>query len=121
VLNINLDMVSRSEEGVLFASGTRHWPELRPVLESVDVPDGMHLEYGHDEPGTGSDDWTFASDHAPFHRAGIPFVYFGVEDHDGYHDPSDDFEHITPAFYRAVGAFIPRVLEAFDSEFDAAQ
>ncbi len=115
VLNINLDMVSRSEDGVLYAAGTRHWPELRPVLESVEVPAGMRLAFGHDEPGTGSDDWTLASDHAPFHRAGIPFVYFGVEDHAGYHEPTDDFENITPAFYRAVGAFIPRVLEAFDA------
>lgn len=114
-LNINLDMVSRSDEGMLYAVGTRHWPQLRPVLESVSVPDGMSLAFGHDEPGTGSDDWTFASDHAPFHRAGIPFVYFGVEDHAGYHQPTDDFDQITPEFYRAVGRFIPRVLEAFDA------
>lgn len=40
-----------------------------------------------------------ASDHAPFHQQGIPFIYFGVEDHTGYHDPSDTFENITPAFF----------------------
>ena len=47
-------------------------------------------------------DWTLQSDHGAFHRAGIPFVYFGVEDHEDYHQPSDeidtiDFAHMTDA------------------------
>ncbi|MEQ9105281.1 MAG: M28 family peptidase [Rhodothermales bacterium] len=114
-LNVNLDMVSRSEAGELYASGTRHWPSVRPLLEMVAVPEGVTLLYGHDEPGTGSDDWTMSSDHGPFHAAGIPFVYFGVEDHDGYHRPSDDFDQITPEFYRSVGVFLSRAIRTLNT------
>jgi hypothetical protein len=31
------------------------------------------------------------SDHGPFHMAGIAFLYIGVEDHEHYHQPSDEF------------------------------
>ena len=34
------------------------------------------------------------SDHGAFHAAGIPFVYFGVEDHPDYHKPTDTFDKI---------------------------
>ena len=92
VLNINLDMVSRSE-GVLYAAGTHHYPYLRPYLESVPLEPGVVLAFGHDSPDLPSgDDWTNSSDHGPFHAAGIPFVYFGVEDHPDYHRSTDDFE-----------------------------
>ena len=113
-LNVNLDMVSRSPAGELYATGTYHYPFLRPILENVPQPDGMTLLFGHDEPGTGSDDWTNASDHAPFHAEGIPFVYFGVEDHPGYHNPSDDFEEITPEFFKAAASFIHGAVRQLD-------
>lgn len=118
-LNLNMDMVSRSESSELYASGTLHYPFLKKVIEAVPVADGMTVLFGHDEPGTGSDDWTFSSDHGPFHRAGTPFVYFGVEDHPGYHDPSDDFEAITPEFFKATGRFILDVVEAMDAAIDS--
>jgi len=40
-----------------------------------------------------------ASDQGPFFQRGIPHLFFGVEDHAGYHTPGDDFENITPSFY----------------------
>jgi len=117
-LNINLDMVSRSDAGELYASGTRHYPFLRPVLESVESPEGLTLMFGHDEPGTGSDDWTNASDHAPFHAEGVPFVYFGVEDHAGYHNPADDFSDITPEFFVSAAGYILDAVRSMDAAMD---
>lgn len=114
-LNVNLDMISRSTAGELYASGTRHYPFLKSILESVPAPADLSILFGHDEPGTGSDDWTNASDHAPFHAEGVPFVYFGVEDHPGYHNPSDDFEEITPEFFKASAGFILQALRALDA------
>ncbi|MCB0720139.1 MAG: M28 family peptidase [Bacteroidetes bacterium] len=118
VVDINLDMVSRSEAGELYVSGTRHYPFLRePVARAAEAANergsgAVKILFGHDEPGTGHDDWTMASDHGPFHRAGIPFIYFGVEDHPGYHQPSDDFADITPRFYiNAVEVILQSVLE----------
>lgn len=113
-LNVNLDMVSRSEAGELYAAGTSHNPTLLPLVEAVAAGAPVTLLTGHDTPDLPpGDDWTFASDHAPFHEAGIPFVYFGVEDHPGYHDPSDTFEAVTPEFFvgavETILAFLRRV------------
>lgn len=100
VMNVNLDMVSRSEVGEIYAAGTYHYPFLLPLVEEVAEASRISVLTGHDSPDLPpGQDWTMASDHAPFHQQGIPFIYFGVEDHPGYHDPSDTFENITPAFF----------------------
>ncbi|TVR66518.1 MAG: M20/M25/M40 family metallo-hydrolase [Gemmatimonadales bacterium] len=100
VMNINLDMVSRSEVGEIYAAGTYHYPFLLPLVEEVMEASRITVLTGHDSPDLPpGQDWTMASDHAPFHQQGIPFIYFGVEDHAGYHDPSDTFENITPDFF----------------------
>lgn len=115
VLNVNLDMVSRSPKRELYAVGTAAYPFLRPVLDTLATPPGFSLLFGHEAPeATGSDDWTSSSDHGVFHRAGIPFVYFGNEDHPGYHRPSDEYEAITPDFYLNSVELIRRAVEALD-------
>jgi hypothetical protein len=115
-LNVNLDMIGHSETGVLWAAGSGRRPQLRPLLESISAGAPVQLRLGHDQPGLqGQPDWTFDSDHAPFHSAGIPFVYFGVEDHQDYHQPTDDPETITPAFFGRAVETIHRALRALDS------
>ena len=98
LLNVNLDMVSRNEDNELYAAGTYHYPFLAPFLHEVGQFADVDLILGYDSPDD-PQDWTMASDHGAFHEADIPFIYFGVEDHPGYHDPSDVFEDITPEFY----------------------
>lgn len=119
-LNVNLDMVSRSERGELYASGARHTPALRPPLERVAARAPVKLLLGHDRPDQGRDDWTSQSDHYAFHRAGVPFVYFGVEDHPGYHRPTDDFEAVTQTFFVRAAETILDAVETLDAEPDAA-
>jgi len=100
IVNINMDMLSRSEKGELYAVGTFAHPVMLPYIQRAQAHSRLKLLTGHEGPNaTGSDNWTNASDHGPFNRAGIPFLYFGVEDHAGYHQPSDEFARITPAFY----------------------
>lgn len=112
-LNINLDMVSRSEAGELYASGTYHTPELVSLIHEVAATAPVKLLMGHDRPEDGPNDWTKQSDHAVFYGAGIPHLYFGVEDHPGYHQPSDDFSAITPDFYvRAADTLVTVTLAA---------
>jgi len=41
-----------------------------------------------------------AHHHGAFFEVGIPFGYFGVEDHPHYHKPTDTFETIPQAFYQ---------------------
>jgi hypothetical protein len=114
-LNVNLDMVSRTD-GVLWAGGAYHTPELRPVLEDVAKRAPLTLRLGHDRPGAPEGaDWTEASDHASFHRAGIPWVYFGVDDHVDYHEPTDDVDRIDPQELTEAVQTILMGLRALDS------
>jgi Zn-dependent M28 family amino/carboxypeptidase len=120
VMNVNLDMISRSEAGELYAAGTYHYPFLAPLVEKVARTDRLTLLTGHDEPDLPpGEDWTMASDHAAFHEVGIPFIYFGVEDHAGYHHPSDTFQNITPEFYVAAVETALDFLLAADREGEA--
>ena len=113
VLNINMDMVSINNKNELYAAGTHHYPKLKPILEKVPKRT-MRLRYGHDQPGTGHDDWTNSSDHSAFHQAGIPFIYFGVEDHEHYHKHTDEFENVNQTFYiKAVNLILDSII-AFD-------
>jgi Zn-dependent M28 family amino/carboxypeptidase len=110
LLNVNIDMIARSDKGELYASGLNHYPNLKPYLERAQKKAKVKLLFGHDRPEQGRDDWTFQSDHGAFHREKIPFIYFGVEDHEDYHKPTDDFERIHPDFYvRAVETVIEAV------------
>lgn len=113
-LNINLDMVGRNDRNELYAAGTYHYPFLRPVLEAVAARSAVRLCLGHDQPGTGRQDWTHASDHGVFHQVGVPFVYFGVEDHPDYHRPTDDVERLQPTFYHHAVETILEAVLAFD-------
>jgi len=124
-LNVNLDMISHNDKGELYITGTHHYPFLKPYLEEAAGKSDLNILFGHDLPGTGSDDWTTASDHGPFHTEwGLPFVYFGVEDHADYHKESDEFETIVPDFYvKAVDAILDAVivLDANLAEIEAAK
>ena len=118
VLNVNFDMVSRSARRELFVAGTFHTPSLRPPLEDVRRRSGVRLTFGHDRPDGPGEDWTEESDHRPFHDAGIPFVYFGVEDHADYHKPTDTADRIDPGFLGDVADTIIEALIALDRTLD---
>jgi len=114
VLNVNMDMVSRSAKNEIYASGTAHYPQLKKPLEKLTLPENIKLSFGHDQPGSGRNDWTSQSDHMNFHRNKIPFVYFGVEDHADYHRPTDDFEKVNQDFYHRSVEVIIRSVKALD-------
>ena len=116
-LNINLDMVSRSATRELFAAGAAYSPWQLPILRDVQQRSSITLRFGHDRPNVQreADDWTHASDHGPFHDAGIPFVYFGVEDHPDYHAPTDTADRIEPKFFGDAVETILDAIRAFDA------
>jgi Zn-dependent M28 family amino/carboxypeptidase len=105
-LNVNLDMVSRSDRREIYIAGTYHTPALKAPLERVARSARVKVLFGHDRPGTGIDDWTTQSDHYAFHTAKIPFVYFGVEDHADYHKPTDTADKIDRGFFVDVAETI---------------
>tara|TARA_R110001599_G_scaffold1889_4_gene9628 strand:- start:15169 stop:16053 length:885 start_codon:yes stop_codon:yes gene_type:complete len=114
-LNINMDMISQNDSSEIYAAGTHHYPDTKPVLESIDTA-GLKLLFGHDTPDLGYNDWTFSSDHGPFHSKGVPFVYFGVEDHENYHKATDEFETIPQEFYKSSVQLILNAVLAFDKQ-----
>jgi Zn-dependent M28 family amino/carboxypeptidase len=99
LIDINLDMVGRNAANELYVAGTTPYPFLMPYVETAAARSGVKLKTGHDVPGTGGDDWTNQSDHGAFHALGIPYLYFGVEDHPDYHRATDEMKGIMPGFY----------------------
>ena len=116
-LNLNLDMTARAEtDGRLWVTGTYQHPSFRPLLESIPANGAVALAFGKDSPqDTGADNWVEASDHAAFHRAGVPFLYLGVNYHPDYHRPSDDFERIIPSVFISSTELAIAAFRALDS------
>lgn len=110
VIDLNMDMISRNDRNELYAAGTYHYPFLKPYVERVAERASVKLLMGHDSGEARTEDWTHASDHGPFHAQGVPFLYFGVEDHPDYHQPSDEFSRIHPEFYHAA---VETILDVF--------
>ncbi|MBL8516079.1 MAG: M20/M25/M40 family metallo-hydrolase [Betaproteobacteria bacterium] len=107
---LNLDMVSANIRNEVYMAGTYHRPWLKPYIDEAAERAQVKVLYGFDQPPSLTNrkqDWTVASDHGPFHLKGIPFVYFGVEDHPNYHQPTDTFANFNREFFvRAVPLFV---------------
>lgn len=116
-MNLNLDMTARAEtDGKLWVTGTYQHPTFRPLLESIPADGAVALAFGKDTPqDTGQDNWVEASDHAAFYRAGVPFLYLGVNYHPDYHRPSDDFERITPSVFISATQLSLAAFRALDA------
>ena len=116
-LNVNLDMVSRNDRNEIFAAGTYHHAAFKPLLDDVQHRSTVRILFGHDRPMylAGSvENWTYASDHGAFHAEGVPFVYFGVADHEDYHQPTDTADKIDPRFFGAAADMIVEAIRTFD-------
>jgi hypothetical protein len=50
---------------------------------------------------------------------GVPWVYFGVEDHPDYHQPTDDFDRIPPDFFRRSAQTLVMAIRAFEADLAA--
>lgn len=112
-LDLNFDMVSRNDRREIYVAGPGRWPKLGPVLTAALTAMPVTVKFGHDTGG-GQEDWTTQSDHGAFHAAGVPFVYFGVEDHADYHKPTDTADKIAPDFLRGVATTVLTALTALD-------
>ena len=117
VFNLNLDMVSQNERELYF-SGAHHYPILKTLMEKAAKGTELTLSFGHDRHEDGQDDWTHQSDHAAFHAVGIPFGYFGVEDHSNYHRASDTYDTIPQKFYKSSVQTIVNAAHILDTYLD---
>lgn len=110
---VNLDMISRGEKrNRLYAAGSKTLPLLNQAPSWRQSPVRLVLAHDQRQKMLGQQqavDWPNASDHAPFRKAGIPYVYFGVDVHPDYHQPTDDWQRIEPEFYRETLLWINTV------------
>ena len=118
-VNLNLDMIAQNADGVIYMAGARHTPEFRPLVERAARGTGLDVRFGHDDPADPPNDWTTQSDHAAFHARGVPFVYFGVEDHPHYHQPTDDFDTIPLPTYHGAVQLTVNTAHALDQQLEA--
>lgn len=112
-LNVNLDMLGHDTRNELFVVGTLATPSLRRPMEQLALRAKVKLLLGHDS-GRGTDDWTDSSDHFPFHQAGIPWLYFGVDYHPDYHRPTDTADRIQPDFLDRTAATVLDAVRTVD-------
>lgn len=119
VLNINMDMIGRNAKNELYICGTHHYPQLKKIIEPSSTQSSIQVLFGHDNPKSKQQDWTYSSDHGIFHKEEIPFLYFGVEDHNDYHKSTDDFENIQPAFYTQATHLVLSCLIQTDKELSS--
>jgi hypothetical protein len=81
-------MVSRGVTGDVRVCGTSHSALLKQLVEESAGPANLKLHYDHER------EWRHLSDHGPFGDARIPFLYFGVLDHEDYHRPTDTIDKL---------------------------
>lgn len=117
VLNVNMDMIGVNFENELYAVGTYHYPFLKPLIETAAVGAPVNVLFGYDSADW-SQDWSMSSDHGPFHEKGVPFIYFGVVDHEHYHRPTDTFKNINSEFYVNAVETIIDILKYIDLHLD---
>jgi len=118
-LNVNFDMISKNPKGELYVSGAGPQPWLKPVLEGVAKRAPVKLKLGHDTDAEGKqNNWTQQSDQGPFAAAGVPWVYFGVEDHPEYHKPTDDFATVPQDFFKRAVTTVVMATRALDDDLD---
>ncbi|ODS55142.1 MAG: hypothetical protein ABS36_10255 [Acidobacteria bacterium SCN 69-37] len=116
LIALNMDMIGRDPANTLWVVGTHQQPALVPLVDQAAARASVVLRRGYDNPADGrSRDWTRDSDHWAFLEAGLPALYFGVEDFALHHDPDDDFDRMTLDFYvRAVESMVD-VVEVMDA------
>jgi Zn-dependent M28 family amino/carboxypeptidase len=84
---LNLDMISRNNEKLLWIGGAFYSDDLRMLAEKANKEVGFELFYN-----VGL--LTNASDQAAFLRRKIPALFFFAGDHEDYHTPEDDIEKV---------------------------
>lgn len=117
-LMLNLDMVSRSATATIVASGTAFDPTLQDLVTGAAAGRRLTVAFGHDRPiyvAGGVEDWTHQSDQGPFHDAGVRTLYYGVEDHADYHQPTDTADRIPRPFFTDVAELVLQTLIAADA------
>lgn len=115
----NIDMMSRNANNEIYVCGTHYRPEFKDDLKHIYAKSKLKISFGHDNPKDKTkEDWTSSSDQGAFHQKKIPWLYYTVEDHEDYHEETDEFSRIMPSFYYQVANLVTESLEYVDKNLD---
>lgn len=118
-LNVNFDMLSKNARNELYVAGTAPFPYLKPILVKIATTAPVSLKLGHDTDADGKENnWSNQSDHYAFGEKGASWVYFGVEDHPDYHQPTDDFATVPQDFFRRSVTTVVQASLALEQALD---
>ncbi|OBT06737.1 peptidase M28 [Shewanella sp. UCD-FRSSP16_17] len=105
-MSINLDMVGHpSRPKSIYIEGERNLTEFNQLKYQLQDYNQLCVRESRSRMQNGSMvkiDWLRASDHYPFHKAGIPWLYLGVPTHKYYHTVEDTIETLDIGFLAAV-------------------
>ncbi|WP_160290453.1 M28 family peptidase [Pseudoalteromonas luteoviolacea] len=99
-MNVNLDMLDLQKKNTLYGLASR---SLQPIKSDITAtfnatPIKFRLFFSAKimarRLNAPQIDWLRASDHYPFHRADIPFIYFGTGMDKHHHSVKDSFDEI---------------------------
>ncbi len=104
------DMIGRDAGGLIrpmvYMMGSEYVPGLRPWVREANSEDGLKLGFLAASLVGGR------SDHTPFWRKDIPFLFFSTGEHPDYHRPGDTAEKLNYPKFAQVSRVICRVVWA---------
>ncbi|MCL1144111.1 M20/M25/M40 family metallo-hydrolase [Shewanella gaetbuli] len=105
-LAMNLDMIGHpSKPRAIYVEGENNFNQFATIRQQLSQQHKLciRLSYVQREgPNIKRMNWLNASDHYPFHKAGLPWIYFGVPPHNKYHTPQDKIDTVNIAFIATV-------------------
>lgn len=101
-LMVNMDMVGRLKNNILYAIGTGSATELDEIVTRLDEQDTLSITKSESPIGS--------SDQTSFYIKGIPSIMFFSGVHLDYHRPSDDWDKISYDGLEKVVNFISKVV-----------
>jgi len=100
---VNLDMIGRLKNRILYAFGVKTGKEFADLLGEVNQNPGLTLKLGGDGYGP--------SDHTSFYARRVPVLFFFTGPHTDYHRPSDTADKLNSEGLAEVSRFVYRVVE----------
>lgn len=101
-LMINMDMIGRLKNNILYAIGTGSATDLDEIITKIDEQDTLTITKSESPIGS--------SDQTSFYIKGVPSIMFFTGVHLDYHRPSDDWDKIDYDGLEKVINFISKVV-----------
>lgn len=103
ILNLNYDMISRDDKSDSLGLQCRmSYTKSYPVLESISRRNNEQYRLGLEVNYRPAENASGGSDHAPFAKKGIPYLYFMAGFPPEYHQPNDHFNLVNTKKMTAI-------------------